>query len=67
MGSSLNITKGNHATNGNLRIEGWKNGRVGDFFLAENSVDESVYYWVNSSNKEIFELMLHLVYLDLRG
>ena len=36
------------------------------FFLPANSAVESVYYWVNSSNKEIFKLMLWLVYLDLR-
>ena len=35
------------------------------FFLPANSAVESVYYWVNSSNKEIFKLMPWLVYLDL--
>ena len=28
------------------------------FFLTNNSVSEAVYYQVNSSNKEIFDLML---------
>ena len=37
------------------------------FFLTNKSVAEAVYYWGNYSNKEIFELMLRLVYLDLRG
>ena len=38
------------------RIEG-----VELFFLTNNSVAETVYYWGNYSNKEIFELMLRLV------
>ena len=33
------------------------------FFLTDNSVTEAVYYWGNSSYKEIFELILRLVYL----
>ena len=33
------------------------------FFLTENSVVEAVYYWGKSSNKDIFELMLRLIYL----
>ena len=37
------------------------------FFMNENYMEEAVYYWGNSSNKEIFELMLRLVNLDLRG
>ena len=37
------------------------------FFLTDNYVAEDVYYRGNSSNKGIFELMLWLVYLDLRG
>ena len=37
------------------------------FFLTNNSVEEDVYYRVNSGNKEIFVLMLRLVYLELRG
>ena len=36
-------------------------------FLTKNSVAEAVYYWGNSSDKEIFELVLRLVYLDLCG
>ena len=36
-------------------------------FLTKNSVAEAVYYWGNSRDKEIFELVLRLVYLDLRG
>ena len=36
-------------------------------FLTDNSVAEAVYYRVNSSNNEIFELMLWLVYLEPRG
>ena len=35
------------------------------FFLTANYVVESVYYWVNYRNKEIFKLMPWLVYLDL--
>ena len=31
------------------------------FFITNNSVAESVYYWGNSSGKDIFELMLQLV------
>ena len=38
------------------RIEG-----VELFFLTNNSMAETVYYWGNSSDKEIFELMLRLV------
>ena len=37
------------------------------FFLTDKSVAESVYYQGNSSYKGIFELMLRLVYLELRG
>ena len=37
------------------------------FFMADNSVAEAVYYWVNSRDKDIFEFMLRLVYLYLRG
>ena len=37
------------------------------FFLTEKSVVEAVYYRGKSSDKEIFELMLRLVYLDLMG
>ena len=37
------------------------------FFMTDNSVAEAVYYQGNSSDKEIFELMLRLVNLDLRG
>ena len=44
------------------RVEGVK-----ILFLTDNSVAEAVYYRVNSSNNEIFELMLWLVYLDIRG
>ena len=36
------------------------------FFLTENYVVETVYYRGNSSDKDILELMLWLVYLDLR-
>ena len=35
-------------------------------FLTENSLAEAVYYQVKSINKDIFELMLQLVYLDRR-
>ena len=35
--------------------------------LTNNSVAEAVYYRGKSSNKEIFELMLRLVYLEMRG
>ena len=44
------------------RLEG-----VGLFFFTENSVAKAVCYQVKSSDKEIFELMLRLVYLELRG
>ena len=37
------------------------------FFLTEKSVVEAVYYRGKSSDKEIFELMLRLVYLELMG
>ena len=37
------------------------------FFMNENYMEEAVYYQGNSSNKEIFELMLRLVYLYMRG
>ena len=37
------------------------------FFLTNNAVAYAVYYRVKSSNKDIFELMLRLVYLELRG
>ena len=37
------------------------------FFLNRNSVVEAMYYQGNSSNKDIFELMIRLVYLELRG
>ena len=36
------------------------------FFLANKSVSEAVYYRGNSNNKEIFQLMLQLIYLELR-
>ena len=37
------------------------------FFLTDNPVAEAVYYWGNSSGKDIFELILQLFYLELRG
>ena len=37
------------------------------FFLTNNYVEEDVYYRGKSGNKEIFVLMLWLVYLELRG
>ena len=36
------------------------------FFLTNRSVAEVMYYWGKSSNKEIFELIIWLVYLELR-
>ena len=36
-------------------------------FLTKKYMAQAVYYQVNSSDKQIFELMLLLVYLDLRG
>ena len=36
------------------------------FFLTNKYVAEAVYYWGNYSNKEIFKLMLQLVYLEVR-
>ena len=35
-------------------------------FLTDKYVAEAVYYWGNYSNKEIFKLMLQLVYLEVR-
>ena len=35
--------------------------------MEDNSVTGSMYHWVNSSNNDIFELMLRIIYLDLRG
>ena len=43
-----------------------KSGRVEGveiFFMTDYSVAEAMYYQGNSSNKDIFELMLWLVYL----
>ena len=37
------------------------------FFLTEKSVADAVYYQGNSSDKDIFGLMLQMVYLYLRG
>ena len=37
------------------------------FFLTDNSVAEALYYRGKSRKKDIFELMLQLVYLELRG
>ena len=37
------------------------------FFLTDNSVTEAVYYWGNSRDKEIFELMPRLVYSEMRS
>ena len=36
------------------------------FFLTGNSVAKAMYYWRKYRDKDIFELMLRLVYLDLR-
>ena len=35
--------------------------------MTENGVYEAVYYQGNSINQEIFDLLLRLLYLDLRG
>ena len=37
------------------------------FFLTNNAMAEDVYYRGKSSDKDIFDLMLLLVYLELRG
>ena len=37
------------------------------FFLTDNSVDKAVYYWENSRDKETFELIIRLVFLELMG
>ena len=37
------------------------------FFLTKRSIEKAMYYWGNFSDKEIFELMLQLVELELRG
>ena len=37
------------------------------FFMTYNAVAEALYYQGKSSDKDIFELMLQLVYLDRRG
>ena len=31
------------------------------FFLTDNSVAEAVYYWVNCSDKDVFDLIIWLV------
>ena len=36
-------------------------------FLTEKSVAEAVYYWGNSIYKDVFELIIWLVYLEIRG
>ena len=36
-------------------------------FINEIYVGEAVYYQGKSSDKDVFELMLWLVYLDIRG
>ena len=48
-------------------VEGGSIEGVELLFLTNNSVEEALYYWVNSSDKGIFKLMLQLVYLDFRG
>ena len=48
-------------------VEGKIKEEVELLFLADNSVAEDVYYRGNFSDKEIFQLMLRLVYLQLRG
>ena len=37
------------------------------FFLTDKSVTEAVYYRGNSNDKDIFEFMIRLVYLELMG
>ena len=37
------------------------------FFMTYNAVAEALYYQGKSSDKDIFELMLQLVYLELMG
>ena len=37
------------------------------FFLTDNYMTYVVYYQVNASDKEIFELVMQLIYLYLRG
>ena len=37
------------------------------FFMNDNSMAEAVYYRRKSNDKDIFELMVRLVYLELRG
>ena len=44
-------------------VENGNMGGVEILFLTDNSVGYAKYYQENSSNKEIFELMLRLVYL----
>ena len=44
------------------RMEG-----VGLFFITNNYVAEAVYYRGHSNDKDVFGLMLRLVYLELRG
>ena len=41
--------------------------RVDIFLLTDNYVAETVYYQVKFSDKDIFELMIQLVYLEFRG
>ena len=48
-------------------LEAGRMDEVELLFLTDNSAVEAVYYRGNSSDKEIFEFMLRLVYLELRG
>ena len=37
------------------------------FFFTENAMTECLYYKVNYRNQELFELIMWLVYLEIRG
>ena len=49
------------------KVEAGSMEGVDIFFLTRNSVVEAMYYQGNSSNKDIFELMIRLLYLELRS
>ena len=49
------------------KVEAGSMEGVDIFFLNRNSVVEAMYYQGNSGNKDIFELIIRLVYLELRG
>ena len=65
--SSNNSEMRNLAEVAEEKVEAGRMEGLEIFFLTRNSVVEAMYYQVNYSNKDIFEFMLRLVYLELRG